>query len=517
VTILAAGRTCAEVLPAPRGGLLVDGHDYYRAFYRAACQAERYLLIAAWQLDSTVRLLRGADADGAPHPVELLPFLVSLCEARPLLEIHLLVWDASSLFALEREPLQAWTFQRAHPRIHYCLDAIHPLGASHHQKLVVVDRAIAFVGGMDLCLSRWDRRDHIAVDDDRRDRRNRRHGPYHDVQASVDGDAVDVLAGWFGERWRRATGAALSLPPIARGSIDVAVSAPLTADQIGLARTQPRLLEPAVEAVDELRAMHLDAIAAARTLIYVENQYVSSDDVHAALLARLADAGPPLTVVLILPARTKALKERLSLGLRQARILRELAEAASRGGHHLGAYYTAPPDGDGASVYIHAKVLAVDDRFLLVSSANLTNRSMGLDSELGVAWESAAVEPSLRAARVDLLREHTGVGADDAARWFAEPAGLVERLDGLADAPGGRLRRHPLDDDRDDLIGRLLPADLLVLDPDGPVFDDALVELTQGGGDATFLERVQAAWATARGGLARAAVSDATPDEPDQA
>jgi phospholipase D1/2 len=518
VTILAPGRTCAEILPAPRGGLLIDGRDYYRAFYQAASRAERYLLIAAWQLDSGVRLLRGDDADGAAHPVELLPLLVSLCEARPELEIHLLAWDASSLFALEREPLQARTFQRAHPRIHYRLDAVHPMSASHHQKLVVVDRAVAFVGGMDLCFSRWDRRDHATGDPDRRDRRGRSYGPYHDIQCWLEGDAVDTLTGWFGERWRRATGEALSLPPlpVARGA-DVEASLPVAAERIGLARTQPRLIEPAVEAIDELRALHLDAIAAARQLIYVENQYLSSDDVHRALLARLAEPSePPLEVVLILPARTKALKERLSLGLRQARILRELTAAAERGGHHLGAYYTTAPGGagDAAEVYIHAKLLTVDDRFLLISSANLTNRSMGLDTELGVAWESAAAEPTIAAARVDLLREHTGVDADEAARLFTTAAGLVGRLDQRVDGdaePWWRLRRHPMDEVRGDLLGRLLPDDLLLFDPDGPVFDDALHELTEGSGDATFVERIATAWTTARGGLARGAISD---DEP---
>jgi phospholipase D1/2 len=522
VTILIPGRTCAEVLPAPRGGLLVDGRDYYRAFYQAACRAEHYLLIAAWQLDSAVHLLRGDDADGAPHPIELLPFLVSLCEARPALEIHLLAWDASSLFALEREPLQARIFQRAHPRIHYRLDAVHPMSASHHQKLVVVDRAVAFVGGMDVCFSRWDRRGHALRDPDRSNRRGRPYAPYHDIQCWLEGDAVDTLTSWFGERWRRATGQALSLPPLPATRIEVDASLPVTAERIGLARTQPRLIEPAVEAVDELRAMHVDAIAAARSLIYVENQYLSADDVHRALLARLAEPSqPPLEVVLVLPARTKALKERLSLGLRQARILRELSAAAERGGHRLGAYYTTAPgdDGEAAEVYIHAKLLCVDDRFLLVSSANLTNRSMGLDTELGVAWESASAEPSIAAARVDLLREHTGVDADEAARLFATAAGLVgrldQRVDGGGDEPSWRLRRHPMDEVRGDLLGRLLPADLLLFDPDGPVFDDALHELTEGTGDATLVERVASAWSTARAGLARAAVSDDEPADGD--
>ena len=64
-------------------GLLVDGRDYYRAFYQAAQQARRYILIAGWQFDSAVPLLRGRDRRGVRLRVRLLPFLKTLCEANP--------------------------------------------------------------------------------------------------------------------------------------------------------------------------------------------------------------------------------------------------------------------------------------------------------------------------------------------------------------------------------------------------------------------------------------------------
>src|SRR5690606_21863890 len=125
-----------------------------------------------------------------------------------------------------------------------------------------------------------------------------------------------------------------------------------------------------------------------------------------------------------------------------------LGEVAARTGHHLGVYYTCAPGKDGdVPVFIHSKVLAVDDRFLLVSSANASNRSMGFDTELGLAWEAPAATPSLRAARIELLAEHCGLPADLVVSVLGPTAGLVGRLDGLARAATHRLRIHRRNED----------------------------------------------------------------------
>jgi phospholipase D1/2 len=500
--ILKPGLTCAEIFAAPASGVLIDGCDYYRELHRAATQATRSILIAGWQLDSQVRLLRGREADASPYPVELVPLLVALCEERPELEVHVLAWNASALFVFEREPLQALTFNGAHPRIHYQLDAVHPLGASHHQKLVVVDRAVAFLGGMDVCASRWDDHCHRVGDDRRVNGFGREYGPYHEVQAYVTGAAVDVLRGWFGERWQRAAGAPLRSPPLQVGTVEVRPTVAITAPRVGLARTQPVLLEPAVARVEELRELYVAAVTAARRAIYLENQYFSSEAVHRALLARLRRrAGPPLELVLVLPEKPEALKERIALGIRQAQLLRELADAAVAGGHHLGIYYTVDPSpGDEVPVYIHSKLLSVDDRLLLVSSANTTNRSMGLDTELGVAWEATRAEPSIRACRVALLSEHTGVGAGDADALLGDLAGLVTRLDRWADERRGRLRRMPLPDpEAADFLERILPADV-AFDPSGPFLDEVLWRAAEDD-DRGWLERMRAAWRQVRNAL----------------
>jgi len=466
--LLVPGLTCADVLPAPRAGVLADGRDFYRAVYDAASRAERSILMTGWQFTSSVHLLYGEDAQGAAHPTRLVDFLRDLCERNPALEIHILAWDASAVFTFEREPLQRFFFQiRGHRRVHYRMDNAHPFGASHHQKFVVIDRSIAFVGGMDLTNSRWDDRAHEAEQPLRRWGR-RSYAPYHDVQAYVTGEAVDVLRGWFADRWRLATGHELPAMDPPRREVPIRPSFEVTAPGVGLTRTLPRVKRPPTACIQEIYELHLRAIAAAETCIYIENQYFSCDELEDAFVRRMEAGGPPLDIVLVLPEKSAGWKERISIGAYQQRILARLGEVAARTGHRLGVYYSAArgPRGD-VPVFIHAKLLAVDDRFLLVSSANLNNRSMGFDTELGLAWEAPEPTASLRHARVDLLAEHCGLAPAHARELLGEPAGLVTRLDELAREGQHRLRIHRrnVDEQLGPILSRLLPTET-PFDPD---------------------------------------------------
>jgi phospholipase D1/2 len=473
--ILMAGDTCGAVLEAPRSGLLVDGRDFYRAVYAALGQAQRSVLMAGWQFDARVELLRGADAEGAPGPCDLVGYLRYLCERRPELEIHILAWDASAVFSFERTPLQKRVFERrGHEHIRYHMDNCHPPGASQHQKMIAIDRSIAFVGGMDVCTSRWDDREHVAEQPLRRSGR-RSYAPYHDVQAFVTGDAVDVLRAWFSERWQLATRGELGLTEseLPRETIEIEPTLEVQAPTVGLSRTWPEMEGCPIPQIRELKALHLRAIAAAERVIYIENQYFSCDEIERALVERMessSGATAPLEIAIILPEKSAGMKERLSIGVYQAKILRNLVDTAARTGHRVGVYYAAAPGPKGdVPVFIHAKVLAVDDRFLLVSSANATNRSMSFDSELGLAWEDAGECPSIRAARVDLLREHAGLKEDEAEAALGPISGLVDRLNALAEG-GHRLRIHRLN--QDERPGKVLS----VLIPADPPFDPDHIE-----------------------------------------
>ena len=468
--IIQPSRNAWRIVTADRAGVLVDAADYYRAFYEAARRAERYIVMSGWQFDSGVPLVRGDEAP-AGEEVRFLKFLNGLCERRPALHVYLLAWDFHPVLALEREWWQRVYFHwMTKPRLRFRFDASEVDGGSHHQKFIVIDGALAFVGGMDVCEARWDDRRHLATHPLRYSR-GKPQKPYHDVQAFVaGGDAPAAFAELFVERWARGGGDPLVLPPAPESPpVEPPTGLlPLPAGTLALSRTDPRRTGP----VREVEHLLVDAIAAAEQSVYLETQYFSRRRIFGALMSRMQAAGrPKLEIVVIVNERAEAVKEELAVGLRQAEILEQLREIAGATGHALGIYWSRPEGEVNSfpSTYIHSKVTMVDDRFLSVGSANLTNRSMGVDSELHASWEaspdnaSSALIARVRDIRTSLLAEHSGQDGN-AIEAFGPLPGLVRRLDAIADR--SRLRRH----------GPPRPAQraaLELLDPQSLPFDPA--------------------------------------------
>ncbi len=490
--ILAPGRNCWTAdARLDSAGLLIDARSYYRAFYQAARQARRYVLLAGWRFDSGLRLLRGEDADGNGGDVRLLDFLRGLCRETPGLRVYVLAWDFSLNYALEWEGNQAAKFEGAsNGGIRFVYDGQHPVAASHHQKWTVIDGRLAFVGGLDFCCDDWDDRDHRPRHPGRCDPDGRVHGPYHDLMAMLKGPAVGELTAYFRERWRAATGTCLDLTPTDGPAPEVRPTLRLAADRAAFSRTQPPTLTDPTAAL-EVRQLYRDAIDAAEELVYVESQYFSSQDVFQALVERMTAPGrSKLDVVIVLPQRQPSWVEAAAMGPPRLWMLDALRRTARETGHRLGAYTSVAPDGGcEVPVLIHAKVLVVDDRLLTVGSANVSNRSMGLDTELNVAFEARsdadrALVRSIRRARVNLLAEHCGVGGDRAAlRALGRRTGLVPYLDRLADARTHRLRPASRDEyvrDRQWLAA--LERWGLWFDPGRPVLEELVHEALAFGG-----------------------------------
>ncbi len=446
MTLLRAGETCSIVAEARRAGLLLDAASYYRALYHALAGARRQILMAGWQFDSRVRLLRGEEARRAAGPVELLPLLDHLCRVRPELRVHVLSWKPNVVYVFERE-----LFQRARFRIgrsddlEFVFDDVHPVGATHHQKMVVVDGWLAFAGGMDVAADRWDERAHAPDDPERHDPKGKPYGPYHDVQAFVTGPAAGALHAIFRERWARATEQELPTPEIAPPErLPFEPDVELPPGPVGISRTQGAMANPWREKVTEVRQLFVEAIGQAEQSIYLEFQYLTSQDVEHALVERLSASGRPrLSVLIILPRQAEALKEAVALGARQTAFIDAVTRAARDHGHGIGVYHPVS-ERPTTATYVHSKVLIVDARVLSVGSSNLTNRSMGLDSELNLTWEAAgpgALAAAIGRVRAELLAEHCGVlGEPESRAALLEPEHLVERVEELR-------RRH----------GRLVP------------------------------------------------------------
>jgi phospholipase D1/2 len=448
--VLRPGRNVWREVTAPAAGVIVDASDYYHAFYWAARRAHRSILMSGWQFDSGVKLLRGADAPAGAE-VRFLKFLDGLCESNPALHICILAWDFHMVFAGEREWMQRVYFHwMTNKRFHFRFDDAPVTVGSHHQKFVVVDGRLAFLGGMDVCESRWDDRCHRAVNPVRLSR-GRRQKPYHDVQMYMTGgQASGVLEELFFDRWQRSGGTSPPLPAALpdgdahelRGAIH------LGPGRLALSRTDPRGDGLAIR---EIERLFEDGIAAAERLLYIETQYFSSARMYEALVARMRDsARSRLQIVVVVNERAEALKEEIAVGLRQVKNIEGLRAVAAETGHDLGCYYSVcagASEDTFRATYIHSKVMVVDDRFLTVGSANFTNRSMGVDSELHASWEvrdarDRTLARSIRRVRVSLLAEHSGVAGVPGVRRLAPIDGLVRRLNENAARPGARLLEH---------------------------------------------------------------------------
>lgn len=463
------GRNCCAVARAGRVAPLVDGEEYFSAFAQAAERARSMLLIVGWDFGSSTRLVFDADAGRRGPPAELGGLLNWLVKRRRGLHVHVLDWDYPMLFGTDREfpPIYGMGW-KPHRHVHVVYDNTHPVGASHHQKIVVVDDAVAFLGGIDLTARRWDTCAHRA-DDVRRCAGGVPYPPVHDLMLAVDGEAarrIGEVARW---RWRRATGHEIG--PAAAGCDPWPPDLPpaLTDVDVAIARTLPAANG---EAVREVEALYLDMIAAARHHIYIENQYFTAYGVGEALAARLAEPdGPEIVVVTRLSSH--GWLEEHTMHVLRTRLIGRLREADRHGRFSL---WFAHIDGlpDGHCIDVHSKVMIVDDEILRIGSANLCNRSMGMDTECDAAIEARGdprIARAIRAFRNRLLGEHLDVPA---GRVEAEHAGsgslraAIERLAGQ-----GRTLK-PLDDPGawPDAVVTLAR----VADPEQPVALDELIE-----------------------------------------
>jgi phosphatidylserine/phosphatidylglycerophosphate/cardiolipin synthase-like enzyme/membrane protein DedA with SNARE-associated domain len=466
--ILQPGRNCWRIARARRAALLIDGAAYFAALRAAAACAQRSIFVIGWDVDSRVSLApQGAD-DGLPE--QLGAFLDALVRRRGELEVHVLDWDFAMLYALDREMLPIYSFGwRTHRRLRFHLDARHPPGASHHQKIVVLDDALAFVGGIDLTRGRWDRPEHRAVERLRQLPDGSPYAPFHDVQMAVDGDAAGALGELARDRWRRATGRAAVLHPAGTGLWPAALRPDFTEVDVAIVRTAPAYEgEPAVQ---EVKQLYLDAIAAARRSIYIENQYFTSPAVGDAIAARLREPDGP-EVVVVSRRNASGWLEQNTMYVQRARLLRRLRELDASGRLH--AYF---PDHAGLREHcidLHSKLMLVDERLLRVGSANLNNRSFGLDTECDLAIESSGprIAEAIAALRCRLVSEHLGVGSDRVAAELERRGSLAAAIEALR---GNERTLTPIPHDIDPEIDAAIPKGPLI-DPERPVDPDELVD-----------------------------------------
>lgn len=429
--ILEPGRNCWRIARADRAAFLIDGAAYFKALYDSLPRASRQILVLAWDLHSRQRLVP-EDRDGQPG-LPFGDFLNEIVENQSDLDAYVLDWDFSLLVAMSREWLPIYKLDwKTHRRLHFKMDDHAPLGASHHQKVVVIDDRLAFAGGLDLTRGRWDTPEHRA-DDPRREAVDGTPlpiRPYHDVQMAVSGPAAQALGDLARRRWERATGQTLVAPRVQTDLWPDDLEADLQTVDVAIARTEPPYQDQ--EGIREVEQLYVDVIAAAEDYIYFENQYFTSATVVEALLDSIANAQGP-EIIINLPVKTQGWLAEKSLDIMRVNLIKKL-RAHDRHGR-LSVYYPHKPGLGDLPINLHAKVMIADDRFARVGSSNLNNRSMGLDTECDLAIEArhdqSEFVAAIRKFRNRLLGEHLGLAADEIGEAIARHGSVNTAIETL--------------------------------------------------------------------------------------
>lgn len=444
--IIRPDRNVWHVARASRAAVLIDGAAYFRAVRESMARANRSIFIVGWDIDSRTRLVgeSGQVDDGLPET--LAEFLSALVTRKPDLVIHLLLWDFSVLYALEREIFPALALNWSTPeQVRFCLDNQAPLGCSQHQKIVVVDDNVAYSGGLDLTVRRWDTPDHAADNPCRIDPAGVAYCPFHDVQAVVEGAPAHALAELVGKRWRQADCSKPAKGDVVSDCWPPSVDPDFTDVHVGIARTEPGY--DGGRGIREVERLFLDMIAVAERSLYIENQFLTSERIAKAIARRMCQA-PDLETVIVAPDTPESWIEARTMRNGRIRFRQILEEAGVWGRVRL----MAPKVEEGAetvATMVHSKVTIIDDRLLRIGSANLNNRSMGADSEcdLVIEAESAAHRDAILRVRNTLLGEHCGVSAQETAAAVAADGSIIAAADSLQNR-GHRL--HRIDDGEPD-------------------------------------------------------------------
>jgi phosphatidylserine/phosphatidylglycerophosphate/cardiolipin synthase-like enzyme/uncharacterized membrane protein YdjX (TVP38/TMEM64 family) len=403
-TIFQPGKNCTEEARAPRAAFIVDARDYFKAFMQAAQRAQRSIVILAWDFDSRITL---NPQDPPEKQTTLGDFLNGLAEAKPALRIRILDWDYPMVYGTDREfpPIYGLVW-KPHRHIAFHYDDTHPLAGSHHQKIVVIDDKLAFAGGLDIAARRWDTPKH-APGDQCRMFDGCDYPPVHDVMVAVDGDAATALARVACQRWHNATGKLIPRHAVESDPWPPDLPVDVTDVPVGVACTAPPL--KGKEAVHEVEQLYLDMIARAKKYIYIENQYFTSHKIGEALGRRLAEPHGP-EIVLATRLLSHGWLEEMTMSVLRVKIVRELRE---KDVHRRFTAACPHIEGlkEGTCIDLHSKVMIVDDEWLRIGSSNISNRSMGVDTECDVVIEARGekrVAKAIRDFRDRLLAEHLG-------------------------------------------------------------------------------------------------------------
>lgn len=403
---LVPGDTCWRVETAHRLTVLMENEAYFDALISALGKAQRSVVVLGWQFDPRTRL--DPETRAGDKQAEIGHLLRMMVKTRPELDVRLLIWKSPLLIAASQgfypHRAQGWFRKRM---VEFRLDTPGPIGACHHQKVVIIDDRIAFCGGGDISTDRWDSTAH--ADDD--PRRCQPSGvispPRHETMCVMDGPAALALGDLARERWFKATWERTVPDVVEADPWPEGLAVDFTDAPVAIARTEPGF--GGRHEVRENERLHLAAIRQAKRLIYMENQYFTSPVIAEALAERLAEPDGP-EVVLVSTGRSPSWFDSMTMDTARAEVLFRLESADQN--NRFSAF--SPNTRSGERIIVHAKVTVVDDVLLRIGSTNLNNRSLGFDTEcdVAVAPQTEAGHAEIRRFRHRTIAHFVGVTAE---------------------------------------------------------------------------------------------------------
>lgn len=406
---------------------LWEAGTYYARISELLEDCADHAVFVGWQVDSRVPMARPA-RDGLPAGWETFKSkVVRLCEEKPTLQFYFLMWDHAYFYTLEREALQGRAWLDIHPRVHFVFDNRHPFGGSHHEKIVLIDGKAALCGGIDVCADRWDSPAHLFHDPRRSlDLKHEKHGPYHDMAVQVTGPVVEKIQKHIRRRWGRIS------------SIPFPEVKPQSRPDSG-SRSHPVLLSRTQASIDaderrqplrrEIEFLFRDLIRSAKRRIIIEGQYYWSSEMNDLIIAKMHELRDrPFAVFVILADLHQLKSVSRQMSAHELRLIQKLERAGKECGTQLIVGHPAvfatptekkPGDEEYRSVYVHSKVIVIDDKYLAIGSANLASRALRVDTELNLTLLGNAP------------RERThieSVSGEILHHWNLTPAGKIRNL-----------------------------------------------------------------------------------------
>lgn len=430
---------------AERASVVVDAADYFAHMQEAMLAARQRIFLIGWDFDTRIHLTHGRRWWQRPfrrgHPRRLGSFIGWIVRKNRGVEVRVLKWSVTVIQFIMRGTM-TWDLLRwvRHKRISFKFDTAHPIGCSHHQKIAVLDDRLAVCGGIDMTDKRWDTRQHKEHDPRRRGIHRHPYTPWHDATMMMEGEVAGALSELGEERWERAGGEKIpSIQPAHDSLWPEKLPVQFEDVEIGIARTRAEY--NGCEAVNEIEKLFLRHIREAKRFIYAESQYFASRKVAEAIVARMQEPDPP-EIAIVHPAHADGWLEQQAMDHTRAALVRTIDAADARDRFSLWMPYVGE-----TAIYVHAKLMIVDDAILSIGSANLNNRSLGLDSECNVFIDSTRpanrhAAAAIAALRYSLLAEHLGLEEPAVAEALDGRKSMRELIEGSGEKSDRHLRRY---------------------------------------------------------------------------